>query len=438
MKSPRRHWTRGTRRAQFGRAALPPVLAASVVLATACDSAPPRVHTLHGDSAGVPVATAVTTLWSPEEAWSVAEPPMLRIGTVDGPPEYQFADVVAAVRLGDGRIVVADRASAELRSYDAEGTFQWRAGGEGEGPGEFRSLDFVGRMAGDSLVTYDGRLVRVQVFDPEGGLARTLPALATGLTTEIGSVPDKAVAVVDGRVLLRFTALGVGKPSGIVRWPSERLVSLDLATGAGATLMVVPGYEAMVEWRAEDHYIHGSYVFGNGPEYDAAAGRLALIDTEAYSVRILDPRDGSLLGIVRRDVPSLGVTEAIFQTYLDGIVAEVFGDAADAPPDRVDLLRRMWTERPRASSLPVLRSVHVDALGNLWVTPFFVVGTEPPPADVFAPDGSWLGSVSLPAGLDRGFNNYGAPHLEIGDDYILGVWEGELGVQQVRLYRLDR
>ena len=194
----------------------------------------------------------------------------------------------------------------------------------------------------------------------------------------------------------------------------------------------------MVEWRAEDHYIHGSYVFGNGPEYDAAAGRLALIDTEAYSVRILDPRDGSLLGIVRRDVPSLGVTEAIFQTYLDGIVAEVFGDAADAPPDRVDLLRRMWTERPRASSLPVLRSVHVDALGNLWVTPFFVVGTEPPPADVFAPDGSWLGSVSLPAGLDRGFNNYGAPHLEIGDDYILGVWEGELGVQQVRLYRLDR
>ena len=438
MTAPPPRRTRQPRPANAARATLAPALAASVVLAAACDLAPPPTHTLHTDSAGIPVATAVTPLWRPGEGWSVREPPLVRIGTVDGPPEYQFADVVAAVRLDDGSIVVAEASAAELRGYDAEGSFLWRAGGEGDGPGEFRSLDFVGRMAGDSLVTYDGALMRVQVFGPGGGLARTLPTLATGLTTEIGSVPDKAVAVVGGRLVLRFTDLGVGNPSGIVRWPDERLVSLDLATGEGVSLMVVPGYEAQVEWRAEDHYVHGSYVFGNGPEFGAGAGRLALIDSEAYAVRIVDPLDGSVVGLMRREVAPAEVTEAVFQTYLDGVVAEVFGTVEDAPPERADLLRRMWTERPRASRLPVLRSVHLDAGGNVWVTPFYVAGTAPPPFDVFAPDGVWLGSVSLPEGLERGFIQYGAPLLEIGDDYVLGVWKGKLDVQQVRLYRLER
>jgi hypothetical protein len=37
--------------------------------------------------------------------------------------------------------------------------------------------------------------------------------------------------------------------------------------------------------------------------------------------------------------------------------------------------------------------------------------------------------VELPAGLRV---------LEIGGDYVLGVWNDELDVQHVRLHRLDR
>ena len=414
------------------------VLAGLLLTFAACDTEPTPAGTLHTDSAGVPVATAVTPLWDPGEGWTVASEPEVEIGSVDGLPEYQFADVVAAVRLDNGDIVVADRGASELRSYDADGNFQWRVGGEGEGPGEFLSLDFLGRMAGDSLVAYDGRLLRVQVIDPGGGVVRTLPALAPELTTTAGSAPDKAVGVLDGRLIVRFIDLGVGTPSGIVRWPNERLVALDLASGAATSLLLVPGPEAMVEWRAEDHYIHGSYVFGKGPEYGAAAGRLALVDTEAHAVRIVSPADGSLLGIVRRDVQPIEATEEVFQSLLDGVVEEVFGNPAEAPPEQVDLLTRMWTERPRAPYLPVLRSVHVDATGSLWVTPHYLAGADPPPFEVFAADGRWLGRVSLPAGLDRGFIQYGAPELEIGTDYVLGVWTDELDVQYVRMYRLDR
>lgn len=38
----------------------------------------------------------------------------------------------------------------------------------------------------------------------------------------------------------------------------------------------------------------------------------------------------------------------------------------------------------------------------------------------------------MPEDLHRGANAYQAPALEIGEDYILGVWLGESDVQFVR------
>ena len=400
---------------------------------------PPRPpHTIHTDSAGVPIATAITPLWGPGEGWTVDDEPVLEIGTVTGAPEYQFADVVAAVRLANGHIVVADRGASELRGYNAHGEFQWSAGRAGEGPGEFGSLDFVGTMAGDSLVTYDNSLLRVQVFGPDGGLARTFPAtLPLSGAQSSGPVPDKAVAVVRGRLILRYIDLGDGMPTGIVRWPNERVVALDLADGSTTSLLVVPGGEAEVHWQ-DDGYSHGSYVFGNMPQYGAAAGRLALIDTEAYGVRLVSPNDGTIEQIVRRDVAPRDVTGAVFDAHLDGIVEIVFPNPEDAPSAQVDALRQMWRDRSRAPKLPVLRSVHVDAAGNLWVAPYYIAGAEPPPFEVHAPDGTWMGSVALPPGLERGFIQYQAPYMEIGADYVLGVWKDELDVQYVRVYRVNK
>ena len=98
----------------------------------------------------------------------------------------------------------------------------------------------------------------------------------------------------------------------------------------------------------------------------------------------------------------------------------------------------MWRGRPRAPHLPVLRSIHVDAAGHVWLQPYYVAGAEPPPFEILAPDGTWLGSVTLPPGLHRAFIQYQAPYMEIGDDYVLGVWTDELDVQYVRMYRINR
>ncbi|MYA12275.1 MAG: hypothetical protein F4237_07900 [Gemmatimonadetes bacterium] len=412
--------------------------AALFLIAMACDTPPPPTGTLHTDSAGVPIATAVTPLSPPGEAWTVGEL-LAEIGTIDGPPEYQFADVVAAVRLDNGDIVVADRGASELRSYDAEGNFQWRTGREGEGPGEFRGLDYLGRMAGDSLVTYDPTLLRIQVFDAGGRLSRTLRAeLPRDVGSPGGSAADRAVGVAGGRLIIRFVELNDEATTGIARWIDYRLVAVDLQDGAATSLIVVDGEE--VELRGGDGggYSENYYVFGNMPEFGAAAGTIAVIDTEAYRVRLVSALDGATERIIRREVAPRAVTDAVFEAELDGIVEMVFPNPDAAPAGEVDMFRRMWRGYTRAPVLPVLRSVQVDAQGSVWVAPFHLAGADPAPFDVFAPDGTWLGTVALPPRLVRAYIHYRSPYLEIGGDYVLGVWTGELDVQYVRMYRLHR
>ena len=409
-----------------------------LVIAAACNTPPASTGTLHTDSAGIQVATAVTPLWRPGDAWTVDEL-LAEIGTIDGPPEYQFADVVAAVRLDNGDIVVADRGASELRSYDAEGNFQWRAGREGEGPGEFRRLDFVGRMAGDSLVTYDPMLLRIQVFSAAGQLSRTSRAeLPRDVGSPGGSAADRAVGVADGRLIIRFVELNDEATPGIARWIDYRLVAVDLQDGSATSLIVVDGEEVELRGGNGGGYSENLYVFGNMPDFGVAAGTIAVIDTEAYRVQLVSALDGATERIIRSEVSPRAVTDAVFEAELEGIVEMVFPNPDAAPAEEVDAFRRMWRGHARAPVLPVLRSVHVDARGNVWVAPFHLAGADPPPFDVFAPDGTWFGTVALPPGLVRAYVHYRSPYLEIGEDYVLGVWTGELDVQYVRMYRLDR
>ncbi len=407
----------------------------------ACDSPPPPSpdHTIHTDSAGIPIATATRPLWGPGEGWTVGPEPLIEIGTLVGEPEYEFGAVVAATRLSNGHIVVADRGHDELRSYDETGAFRWRAGRAGEGPGEFSSLDFVGKTSGDTLVAYDGAAMRAQLFSAEGRLVRTLPVTPPeGDASARGSVADRAVGVVQDRLIVRFLDFGERGSSGVVRWPNERLVALDLRTGSTTTLAVLPGQEADVELREDDGYRHNLVFFGKAPEYGASPGRLAVVDTEFWSVRLMSPQDGAIQGIVRREIPPTPTTDALFEEMIDGLTRFAFPDPEAVPSEQIEAVRRGWQGSPRAPTLPLLYAIHVDAAEHLWVHPYFLTGFDPPPFEIHAPDGSWLGSVAVPPGLDRGFIQYQSPYMEIGEDYLLGVWKGELDTQQVRMYGVER
>ena len=429
------HCGRGYLLMKWVRASLVLLLPAALAL-HASGLAGEQAGTLRSDSGGVAIATAVEPAWGPGEGWTVGEPPLLEIGTAIGNPDYQLYGVVGAVRLGTGDIVLADGGSGELRRYDRDGTFVWRAAGEGEGPGEHRSLSFVGLLAGDSVVSYDRALQRVQIFDADGELARTIRVEPPWRESR----PRSAVGISGRQLIMNFTdgAHGGAWPEveGVVRWPGIRIGTLDLSDGTIHAVSDFAGEEGVI-LRNGESVIHSGYDFGKGPQFAVAPGTLAAVDTEAFHIRLIGLRDDTTTRILRRDIAPLPVTSAHVDAEIEAYIETnvLYGGVTREQAEEMGRGRR---DDPRASTLPVLRSIRLDAVGNLWVEPFFGAGIEVGPFEVFAPDGTWLGSVSVPAGLERGFIPDRAPGLEIGDDYVLGVWRDAQDIEHVRLYSLDK
>lgn len=102
------------------------------------------------------------------EAWSLSANPILEIGVQEGAEEYQFHQAGSSVRLDDGRLVVANQGSRQLRFFDEGGAYLFAIGGEGEGPGEFRYPSRIRKTGQDSLLVWDQGLQRVSFFDFQG------------------------------------------------------------------------------------------------------------------------------------------------------------------------------------------------------------------------------------------------------------------------------
>ena len=102
------------------------------------------------------------------ESWRLSETPLLEIGVREGEEPYQLHRARGSVRLEDGRIVVANSGSQELRFFGPDGRYLSAVGGSGEGPGEFRFPTRIRKSSGDSLQVWDQNLMRVSFFDSRG------------------------------------------------------------------------------------------------------------------------------------------------------------------------------------------------------------------------------------------------------------------------------
>lgn len=165
-------------------------------------------------------------------------------------------------------------------------------------------------------------------------------------------------------------------------------------------------------------------------------GRLAVVDTEAFVVRSVSLDDGATIAILRRNEPAREVTSEHVEALVE-LMARQHIDYEGLSEEEVEALKPVWRKTPMASTLPVLESIRLDAAGNLWVEPYAIPGSGRSPFEVYAADGTWLGSVATPPGLiQTSLRQDIGPW--IGDDYILGVWSGEQGVEYVRVYALEK
>jgi hypothetical protein len=384
------------------------------------------------DSAGVRIAESRAPAWGKGQGFAVADTPELSIGVVRGDSAYQLYQVRGATRLSDGTIVVADGGTQELRYYDADGAFVRAAGGRGGAPGEFQALLEIVRIPGDSIVAFDWRLRRLSVFGPDGGLARTV-----SLASDAGQAPLMLAGALDGGHLLamRQSALGSASiPEGYAR-DTMRLVELDDSAARTADLGPFPGGERFVQITRRNGKIASMQMmtlpFSRNAYVAVGDGGVWAGSSDRYEIRAFGP-GGKLLEIVRRtDATPTPVTDAMKSRAVEARLASRKRDNPNLSASDLTAARKFLEALPVPPTAPTFTTLRVDPRGNLWVSDFRPPWAHGDPSrwSVFSPDGRWLGTVTVPAGLDV---------YDIGNHYVLGLRKDDLGVEHVEMYALSR
>lgn len=386
----------------------------TVAGSTACGAgATDQPGSVTRDSAGVTIVENRLPAWGPGAEWRLSDEPVLRIGVTDGDPAYQFFRVWNVRRTRDGGILVANDGTREIRLFDGDGRFQLSLGGPGDGPGEFRQLSAVEPLGGDTLLVFDvqlrrltavtlttGEVVWTAPLEGHGRMPRGRPAMLSDRTFVLGWMQQLG---------LQQVGVGGARPGETVR--SDATVFRYALDGAVTdTIGTFPGSEEAVV--SEDGRVSTRMApFARGLAYAAGEGVIYIGTQDDYEVAV-HAAPGGLSRVIRWTGPDLAVTD----------------QAVD------ELAERTGWESMRTMPRPPARAAYgdlvVDAGRNLWVSHFRVHGRLWPEAwEVFDAHDRWLGQVAVPEGLRI---------FEIGDDWVLGTWHDDLGVEYVHLYGLDK
>ncbi len=356
------------------------------------------LHAVIEDSAGVTIVENARPAPDSRLPWEFGAQPSLSIGSVDSGGADELFQVSDATRLGDGRIVIANSGSSEIRIFNPDGSHDRTWGSRGDGPGEFiaRGPATVAPWPGDSIAAADAiARPRLSLFDMNGNHGRDV-ALDAARGNILDVLPNGRIVSKGRRV---FNLEAVFETRDLVRLETEWSV-LDL----DGTLYTSLGRFA----RGEAYF---SEFWGGDMQHPferraegAVWGNLVAVGvSDGYEIKAF-AADGSLVRIVRRDWDLRVPTQAEYDE------------------------RAPWGVPP-VDAYPAFDEILSDVAGYLWVREYRMSDEEAAVWTVFDPEGRVQGLVGTPEGLDI---------FEIGTDYVLGSAEDELGVEYVQLWALSR
>ncbi len=121
-------------------------------------------------------------------ATPVALTPVFSIGQIDGPDETAFGSVAQLAVDARGRFYVYDVQDAQIRLYDARGTFVRNIGRKGGGPGEYQYVMGMAISTDTVLAIHDMSAARVTYFFPDGKVrgSFTEPRASSGSDRNFG------------------------------------------------------------------------------------------------------------------------------------------------------------------------------------------------------------------------------------------------------------
>lgn len=402
---------------------VPPVLLVAILGACAADAT--TRNAVVRDSAGIAIVEIHASL--PDEgALQLGAEPLVDIGVVDGAPEYQFYRVVGAGRLSDGRIAVLNAGTQQVRFYDADGRYLSASGGQGGGPGELRYPAHLQIATGDSIIVWEGPLGPRSVFDAAGAYVDRLTLDRAMIMAGLATHFSEGFTPLDGESVL-LTAYERQREDFTLRDDLFRPVLGYLRVSFDGTRIDTLGWYGGIPQKYVD--VGGSrrpVTMMLGYHAQVAAGgrplRIYTGDTERFDIRVFDD-DARLLRIIRRTAPP----PPIDPQHVELVRRERL-EWAEQRSGREEM-ERMLAVSPVAPHYPAFSGLRTDVHGRLWVEEYAPPGSDTTRLTAFDDDGREAGTIALPPSFRP---------LEIGDDYILGVFTDDLDVEHIRMYPLTR
>jgi hypothetical protein len=339
----------------------------------------------------------------------LAETPLVSIPDAAPDGRYTMGTMQGAHRMGDGSIAVW--AGPDLYLFDSTGQFLRRAGGRGEGPGEFRAISGAGECTAGQLTLWDAaerRLTRIggaerdPVVQDERGLDM--------FTSVVGC--DDGALVMLARPLDLTTVGPVQEQAHLIR--------VSPTSAAAETLATIPGL------------LHAGPLqrLAAFPVAGAREGMILLADNG--SGRIVRWHDGiadTIIARLPRRAATAEAADSIKQWWLEhsGL------NGAAAPPGIREMIEQIWPKLPLPDSLPLFSGMMLDDDGTIWLSEY--VGYEmgfhlrPTRWTAVNDEGNPTRVLELPPDFDL---------MQLTGGAVLGIQENEDGSLAVQVRAIER
>lgn len=392
-------------------------MAAGLVMASTCERSREATFAVP-DSVGVEMVVTDVPLWDTEDAWRLGAIPTIQIGRTEGDAPYLFEDIRSAFLLDDGQLVVGDGLTKEIRFFDSGGSHLRTVGREGNGPGEFLTLDWMD-ACGEGIYVMDRRQRRVTSLGLDGELLGTLSLTEPG--SERGAY--RSGCGPGGRLLIAgWGELPITPPAtGIALYRQDAPVWL--VDPQGHLLVEVGEYISSERVYTINPLTGGRgdwpHPFGREVVFALDQERLYVGASERLQVEVRN-HEGDLLRILRGPDVDLSIGPERISAYRS---------LEFARPDSI--LRGFLEDHdmPMPEGMPAYTRFVVDPMGDLWVERFDWPTEEVNRWGIFSADGDFRGHLDMPQRVRL---------MDVARDHVVGVSEDHLGVERVVVHRLYR
>lgn len=343
--------------------------------------------------------------------------PFLSIGVEEGETPYELDRVFDVYRHTDGRVVVSNAGSQELRIFDSTGKYLGALGRKGQGPmefGEFSSQMLHARTG--QLIAVDEGAFRVHVISQD---------LAFRETRRFTLYPDtprpffRGLASNGDWLVQAFTNGGSirGEP-GQVLPTTYQLLRYDSLGAMRDTILTLPSRPRYVN--SHNGSVHFPYIpLSSEPSFVVDGERVIVVSGRAPALAIYS-LSGESIGEYAWNRPQVRTAD-VWEEFKRGSLANMKGE------DSARYAALYEKALPLPETAPMYVSVKVDGRGRIWLERFRMPGEAVRTWDVLSAEGELLGSTTTPEGVTV---------LRLADDILVGRARDSLGVERVQLYRV--